>query len=169
MFILISIPVNGIIKYSVDFFSIPFLLKVISTVFPFVVFNAFIKLCRNLVKALVNLIPGGGAITKWLGDLGDKMKGWLDIARKWCKDLTDSISRTFESAEDRSKRYAEEIANNQDKIYDNQQKSQTLTPLIEEYANKIDDTFVEYTGEMVDWQKRAKTIIAKRKTIGFYS
>ena len=40
------------------------------------------------------------------------------------------------------------------------------SPLVDEYANKIDDTFVEYAGEMGTWQKYAKTLIPKRETKG---
>jgi aminoglycoside 3-N-acetyltransferase len=39
--------------------------------------------------------------------------------------------------------------------------------LIDEYANKIDDTYIAYEGEMGKWQSYAKTIIPKRVHKGF--
>ncbi len=42
------------------------------------------------------------------------------------------------------------------------------SPLVEEYANKIDDTYVEFKGEDLGiWQNYAKTLIVKRETKGF--
>ncbi len=42
------------------------------------------------------------------------------------------------------------------------------SPLVDEYANKIDDTYIEFKDEIAEsWQNYAKTIIPKRETIGF--
>lgn len=111
-----------IIEYIVE--AVNFVIQVI---------NAVMLAVQNLLKTLLSFLDGGGRVTQWMKDAGEWLKKGLDSMKKWCNGFIDSLSRTFETAEDRSKRYADEVIDAQEKIYDAQQDNNTLKPLLDEY------------------------------------
>ena len=86
----------------------------------------------------------------WLGKLLKKLEGFennefikfitgqfsADLFEKGAQAITgwfDKIGQIFETDSEKADRLAESIAKTQEEIYDNQQTSSTLTPLIDEY------------------------------------
>lgn len=116
--------------------QLSFLVNILSIVIN--VFSSILGLIGDLFKGIKKLlnIKEGGLFSKILDVIGGKgtitrMKNFSDAIKEW----TEGIGKMFETAEEKSERLANKISKNQEEIYDNQQRANSLAPLIDEYES----------------------------------
>lgn len=129
-------------------YILSFLLNIINLVVTAIggaidVIGSFFKAISNGIKNLISLIPGMSQIIdgiQWFfNNFGLGVEKLQELIDTTCRN----IIKTIGSAANYVEMTSEEIAENQDKIYNNTQKYNQLSPLIDEYeelSNKANKT-----------------------------
>ena len=116
-----------------------------SIISPVRILVSLLQMVFSIVEMIITAIDALLSPLKQLGGLSDDLDwllkffngSWLADGFDWVanklKNWAKQLSIFFETTEEKSKRYAEEIADNQEKIYDAKQKKNTLVPLLNEY------------------------------------
>lgn len=105
-------------------------------------------IAKAAAQAALNALSGN-----WVGIIA----GGIALLAIAAAAAIKAFSKTTETAEEKSKRLAEEIEKNQEKIYDAQKKSASLSPLIDEYE-KLQDKVVK-TSEDLERMKEIESEI----------